>query len=134
MNKTYLNPTLTFVSILNIHIKIGSTIKSNQCHSSTLVSMNKTHLNSTITFVPILNIRIQIGSTIKSNLGISINITLARFNPTLKFVSILNIRIHEYNISSFVAILNIRIHSGPTIKPNLYQILNQAVIMNFREF
>ena len=58
MNKTHLNQTLTFVSILNIHIQIGLTIKTNLCQSSKLVSMNKTHLNQKLTFVLIFNIHI----------------------------------------------------------------------------
>ena len=92
----HLNQTLTFISVLNICIQIGSTIKSN------LHPIHESILNIPIQdynfclFEYNTNIHIQLGSTIKSN-------------QCQIHESILNICIQVYNFCSFESNLNIRI-------------------------
>ena len=92
----HLNQTLTFISVLNICIQIGSTIKSN------LYPIHESILNIPIQdynfclFEYNTNIHIQLGSTIKSN-------------QCQIHESILNICIQVYNFCSFESNLNIRI-------------------------
>ena len=98
-NLKHLNQTLTFVPILNMNIKIGSSIKSNLylIHES------------------ILNIRIH-------------DYIVAHLNQTLPFVSrldqqsFLNILIHDYNFCLFKSNPNICIQIGSPIKSNQYPI------------